>query len=132
MPFLCHLPDGTKVNTDDLPLEAWEEVRLASDVEWWRVMMAPALYPAGAVALLKVCAESVGQSAPPSGYLTPKTVTDVFEAVADDLPTGHDERGVPDPKAEGGSGTTPSSGSSGDSVGRRRSSVSSRSETSTS
>jgi len=132
MPFLCHLPDGTKVNTDDLPLEAWEEVRLASDVEWYRVMMSPGLYPAGAVALLKVCAESVGQPAPPSGYLTPKTILDVFESVADDLPTTHDEKGIPDPKAEGDTSTTSSSSSSKGSGGRRQSSGSSPTETSVS
>jgi len=132
MPFLCHLPDGTKVNTDDLPLEAWEEVRLASDVEWWKVMMAPALYPAGAVALLKMCANSVGQPAPPSGYLTPKTVTDVFEAVADDLPTVHDEKGIPDPKAEGDHSTTSSSPSPKGSGGRHQSYANNPTETSAS
>ncbi len=104
----CRLPSGTVVNTEDLPLVAWEQIAIAGGLqvrEWPNVAVAPGGYPKAAVELIKVCARHVGEEEPPDGYLTLKTLGKVFEGIDDELPVGT-VNDVPDPKAVGDPGTT--------------------------
>ena len=100
MPFLCHLPSGTDVVVDDLPLSAWAAIGDAADSPWYEVMRWPAGHPRGAIALVKACAAYAGEDPPADDWLTGRTILKAFELVDDDLPAVH-VNGVPDPKADG-------------------------------
>lgn len=102
MAIACHLPSGTVVNVEDLPIEVLEDVTVAAGLavrEWFNVAYSPAVYPKAAVALLAACAKHVGEEPPPAGYVTVGTITDVFTKAEESLPGAY-VNGVPDPKAE--------------------------------
>jgi hypothetical protein len=111
MPFICHLPSGTKVAIEDLPLHEWTDVAKAAGQPWFEVMRFPAGTPGGAVELLAACARHVGEPPPSIGYLTGRTVLDVFELIP--------EEG--DPKEAGTESTSSSSGSPDTTDGHRMS-----------
>lgn len=97
MPVLVHLPDGAVVNADDLPFEMWDDIAAKAGVPWYNVAAAPAINPAGAVALLAACCRHVGQEPPPSGWLTAGNVLKVFQQAEEDLPGSYQD-GLPKPE----------------------------------
>ncbi len=105
----CRLPSGTVVNTELLPLEAWEDIAVGAGLavrEWVNVAVAPGAYPKAATALIKACAAHVGEPEPPAGYLTLGNLGEVFAQVEDDRPTSYAD-GIP--KAEAADESTSSS-----------------------
>lgn len=102
MAIACHLPSGTVVNVEDLPIEVLEDVTVAAGLavrEWYNVAYSPAVYPRAAIALLAACAKHVGEEAPPAGFLTAGNILDVFAKAVEDLPGAYVD-GLPDPKVE--------------------------------
>jgi hypothetical protein len=97
----CRLPSGTVVNTEDLPLEVWEDTAVNAGLpirEWVNVAVAPGAYPRAAVALIRACAAHVGEPEPPAGYLKLGNLGEVFAQVSDDLPTEYTDGMPVDPK----------------------------------
>jgi hypothetical protein len=102
MAIACHLPSGTVVNIEDLPIEVLEDVTVSAGLsvrEWYNVAYSPAVYPRAAIALMAACAKHVDEEAPPAGFLTPGNILDVFTRAEEDLPGSYVD-GLPDPKVE--------------------------------
>ena len=101
MAFAVNTPGG-QVRLEDLPLDVLSTMERESEVQWVRLLMAPATTALSAMVVYRVACEHVGCE---PEQLTSKSILGggVFEQVEDDLPTLYEES---IPKAGGESPTS--------------------------
>ena len=97
MPFAVNTPSG-QVRLEDLPLEVLSKMEVESEVQWVRLLMAPATSALSAMVVYRVACEHIGCE---PEQLTPKSIIGdggIFVQVDDDLPAMYED-GYPSPKA---------------------------------
>lgn len=114
MPLGCKIGETT-IRFDDLTPQAWMEIERSCKSDWSTVYVAPMSDLAGAVAVVCECVKVAepGEGEPMARALaltaTLGKMAELWVDVDDDLPTQFTD-GVPDPKADGDSTTSSSSG----------------------
>lgn len=86
MTWFLKLPDGERLDIEDLPMSAYVAIEAETGAPWYEVAGNPYRHAGGALALLKHVLPTHGVEVP---ELTPKTFVQWFEWVDEDsLPTG--------------------------------------------